>query len=182
MSRRKTAQQKQKTGSKNVPKKQKTVADQIQLVPPAGLPDPPALIDGDDQAIGIYNSLGTAIVRYESLFQNIDSYTLAIAALAYKRYSFCSRIANDPEQAFIEEPKSHCAIDPETGKTPVTVKEHPAVKMAREAQADFLRALNVLGLDLKSRSDILAKMSMVAALHSTGATVHPAGKYFVLEA
>jgi phage terminase small subunit len=182
VSRRKTAQQKKKTGSKNVPKKQKTVADQIQLVAPAGLPDAPALIDGDTEAIAIYNQLGGAIMRYESLFQGIDTYTLAIASLAYKRYSFCSKIANDPLQAFVEESKSHCAKDPETGKMPVTIKEHPAVKMARDAQSDFFAALKTLGLDLKGRSEIMVKMTMVKAIHGNGATVHPAGKYFVLEA
>ena len=107
MSARKSAEIKKKTGSSQVPRTAKTAADQIVLVAPKGLPDYPELLANDVESQEMYYQLGTALMKYEQLYQNVDSYTLAVAALSYKRYSFCSTIANDPEQCFIEEPKSH---------------------------------------------------------------------------
>jgi hypothetical protein len=180
MAQRKSAETKKRTGSKNVPVKQRSCADQIKLVAPAGLPEPPDILGDDIQAQNTYCALGEGLMMYDQLYQNIDSYTLAIAALSYKRYAFCSKIANNPETCFVEEAKSHCARD-ENGNMPVTVKEHPAVKTMRDAQGDFDKALKSLGLDLKGRATIFAQLSMVKALHGNGAKVHPASKFFVLE-
>jgi len=178
MSARKPAEIKKRQGSSNVPRLDSAAA-QISLVAPAGLPSPPPLLDGDDESISLYNQLGAALMKYEQLYQNVDSLTLAMAAKSYKRYSFCSLIANDPEQCFIEEPKSHCALDPETGMPQMTIKEHPAIKCMRDAQTDFFQALKVLGLDLKGRAAIMVQMTMIKALHGNNASSHPASKFFI---
>ena len=177
MSARKPAEIKIRNGSSNTPRLDSAAA-QITLVP-AGLPEPPPLLDDDEASIDIYNQLGTALLKYEQLYQNVDSLTLAMAALSYKRYSFCSRIANDPEQCFIEEPKSHCALDPETGLPQMTTKEHPAIKVMRDAQNDFFGALKVLGLDLKGRAAIMVQLSMIRSMHGNNSNSHPASKFFI---
>ncbi len=175
MSQSKTLEQKIKTGSHNVPKEGQSVADQLAFAPSAGLPPPPAILENEPEATEIYYNLGNALMAYDSLYQGIDAYTLSMAALNYKRFQFCSEIANDPAQCFVEEAKSHTSM----GNT--TLKEHPAVKMMRDAQSDFMMCMKSLGLDLKGRMTILTQMSMISAIHGNKATAHPASKYFVME-
>ena len=118
-------------------------------------------------------------MKYEQLSQEIDSYTLAMAAMALLRHEMYLNIINDPEQAIISEQKSHCPLDPETGLQPVTLKEHPANKLAKAAMDDYLKCIKALTLDMKGRTAQMVQLSMIRSLHGGGSNSHPAERFFI---
>lgn len=178
MARKKSPKQKANTGSSNVPRKGKNSASQIELIPVNGLPAFPLLIAKDKESQAIYNILGTAIMKYEQLFQNVDCIMLAMAAVKYKQFEFCNKIASNPRRCFEKVPKSHVPKD-DKGKIPMVTVIHPAVKMGRDAQKDFMQLMKAMGLDLKSRAAIFCEMSMIRAMHANKDNPHAANIFFL---
>ena len=163
MSARKSSLQKANTGSSEMPLTQQTAADQLTFVAPEGLPEHLSIIDNDPDAQEIYYALGGALVKYESLFQNIDSYTLCLASMDYVNIQKYANML-ELEGHIITEAKSHTAKS-EDNEVYMTKREHPAVKMKRDAATDFRNNLKMLGLDLKGRTAIMVQLSMVKAMH-----------------
>jgi len=129
----------------------------------------------------IYCGISHAVVNYGALAQAIDSTIILMASINYKVYEDCLPFYLDPKKRLIEEAKSHVAKDA-LGNVQTTLKEHPNLKIMRDAEQEFRNHMNTLGLTIVKRASIMGTLSLYNSMHSNSNNQQdPFAKFFVAQ-
>lgn len=178
-------QQKKNNGSKRgIIKKNSALEQMVMPALPSGVPDFPKSITKPgihyERTREIYSLIGHAIISYAPLYQAIDCQLMLMAAVNYKIWEDCIDIAVDPDKRIITEAKSHCAIDPQTGKLPTVLKTNPALKIMITAEESYRNCMNALGLTIPKRASIAGTLSMLTSTPhgNSNTTLDPYSKFF----
>ncbi len=129
----------------------------------------------------IYCGLCHALSHYGALSQTVDCTLVLMASINYQIYESCLDTALDPKKRLVEEKKSHVAKNAD-GTLATTLKEHPDLKLMRDAESEFRNAMNALGLTVTKRAGIMGVLSTYNSMHGNSNNQQdPFAKFFVAQ-